>query len=212
LAIIERSVNIRHVVLADSQKGQAQFVREITKIALLFILTLASAFAGPISSLTPTEVELVATGGEVFVYFAGSTAGNDSVLNLISPTTVGPFFPNHSTPAGTELSLGTFNAGDVLRFRLDNLTSGFSYFTGPAAGNPDGVIHVAHAGWAADGLIPYDGVLVGFEDLYGGGDLDYDDNTFVFRNVSSSVITPEPASFVLACAGLAAVLIARRRR
>ena len=183
----------------------------MTRILLLMILTLASVFAGPISSITPTAVELVATGGDVIVYFAGQTAGYDSVLNLISPTTVGPFFPNHATAVGTSLNLGTFNVGDVLRFRMDVVSTGDSFYSGPASGNADSMIHVGHAGWAADATIPYNGVLVGFEDLYGGGDLDYDDNTFVFRNVTSTAVVPEPSSWLLAGAGVSALLLRRRR-
>jgi hypothetical protein len=181
------------------------------KYLSLLLLVTSGLFAARITPLIPTESELVATGGEVIVYFAGSTASLDSVLNLISPVNVGPFFPNQTTPVGTALSLGTFVAGDILRFRLD-VSSGQSYFSGPASGNPDGVIHVAHAEWAADATIPVNGTLVGFEDLFGGGDLDYDDNSFVFTNVRSPTSVPEPSSLMLAGAGVLALGLLRRRR
>lgn len=168
------------------------------------------AEASRITAITPTSAELITTGGEVVIYFAGQTAGFDSVLNLIAPAGFGgnPFFPNHATAVGTALSLGTYAPGTVLRFRLDVLTSGQSFFSGPGSGNPDGIIHVGHAIWAADATIPVNGIFVGFEDLFGGGDLDFDDNNFVFTNVTSSAAVPEPASMILLGSGL---LLVRRK-
>lgn len=174
--------------------------------------------AGPIIAVTPTAAELVATGGEVKIYFAGQTASHDSVLNLIDPVGFAgtPFFPNHATPVGTELSLGIHAAGTVLRFRLDNLTAGVSFETGPGTGNPDGLVHVAHAPWTANRTIPVDGIWVGFEDLLGGGDRDYNDNNFVFSNVRSTVASvasvPVPDVLQLMGIGLVGLAAARRRR
>ncbi len=182
------------------------------KLLTIAFLATAGLFGTAIGSLTPTSAELVASGGAVVVYFAGETAQFDSVLNLVSPTNVGPFFQNHTTPVGTALNLGTFATGQVLRFRLDVTTTGNSFFTGAASLNPDNVIHVAQAPWAADVTIPVNGILVGFEDALGGGDRDYDDNTFVFTNVTSTVVSPEPSSMVLAAAGLLALAWGGRRR
>jgi hypothetical protein len=187
-------------------------VKKITTFAGLLLMTTASLFAAQTTTLVGTEAELIASGGSVVVYFAGESAGFDSVLSLISPINVGPFFPNHSTPIGTALDLGTFDAGDVLRFRMDVLSTGQSFFTGPASGNPDNVIHVGHAIWAADATIPVNGVLVGFEDVLGGGDRDYNDNTFVFTNVRSETVVPEPSAIILTAAGLTGLVLIRRRK
>ena len=182
----------------------------ITTQVSLLLFSVTALIAGPITARTPTAAELVASGGEVVVYFAGETASLDSTLTLITPVTIGAFFPNHGTAVGTLLSLGTFAAGTVLRFRLD-VSSGNSFFSGPASGNPDNTLHVAHAQWASDATIPVDGILVGFEDLPGGGDLDYDDNMFVFSNVRPAGV-PEPSSFLLGAAGVGVLMLLRRRR
>lgn len=184
-------------------------------------LAAARAEASGIGPLTPTATELIAQGGQVVIYFAGESAAFDSVLNLIDPPGFAgnPFFQNHSTPIGASLNLGSYAFGTVLRFRLDVTSTGNSFFTGPAAGNPDGLIHVAHQTWVADppgpGAIPVGGILVGFEDILGGGDLDFNDNMFVFTNVLSREVppgvaeVPEPISMLLIGTGMLPMI--RRR-
>jgi len=77
-----------------------------------------------------------------------------------------------SADVGTQVNLGTFPAGTELVFRLDVLNSGYSYYTGAASRNPDSEIHVRIDSTEAGTH------LFGFEDLYGGGDRDYDDCVF----------------------------------
>jgi hypothetical protein len=151
---------------------------------IVIVSSLASGLcSAPVLNMTITSTELVATGGEVVAYFAGQTAGWDSVLYLTSPTVVGPFFQNHSTEPGEKLSLGNFAPGEVLHFRLD-VSTGDSFHSGPASGNPDGVVHVARAAWVPMDVMPVHGIVMGFEDLTGGGDEDYDDNVIVLTGVA----------------------------
>lgn len=70
---------------------------------------------------------------------------------------------------GTTFDLGAFGPGTELVFGIEVTTTGDHWKSGPAARNADGVVHVAPT---------YEGNcswLVGFEDLYGGGDLDFND-------------------------------------
>jgi DNA helicase HerA-like ATPase len=91
-------------------------------------------------------------------------------------------FPNHSTAVGTTLDLGFFAAGTPLDIVLDVVTTGDSLPPGPGAGNPDGLPHanvIYNFGEAGR-------TFVGFEDILGGGDLDYDDHEFSFTNITSA--------------------------
>jgi hypothetical protein len=183
------------------------------KILKLFVVSLGLAgtlVAGQIGALTPSPLPLVALGGPVVVYWAGSSAAFQSQFFLVQPTTVGPFFNNSSSTIGDSLTLGSFSTGTVLKFELDVLTTGNQFFTGPASGNPDGIVHAAYAGWAADTTIAVNGVLVGFEDVFnaGPGILDYDDNKFV---ITGAIPAPEPASWMLIACGLGAAAGFSRR-
>jgi hypothetical protein len=50
---------------------------------------------------------------------------------------------------------------------------------------------------------------VGFEDLFGGGDLDYDDLKLSFTNTRSETL-PEPATFLLLGTSLGTLALTRR--
>ena len=95
---------------------------------------------------------------------------------------------NHSTIVGTSFDFGLVQAGDVIRFYVDVLSTG-NVFSSDKTQNTDGVNHVysttAVAGQAFTNSEA--GTYVAFEDLLGGGDLNYHDNTFVFTNVSNGV-------------------------
>ena len=55
--------------------------------------------------------------------------------------------------------------------------------------------------------IPTPGVLVGFEDLFGGGDADFNDFQFVVTNARlvDAASVPEPATLLLFSTGIAAM-------
>lgn len=188
-------------------------LKRLLLVSAGLVCTAVPSMAEPVGLMDTSGQQLVATGGEVRIYFAGSSAGFDSVLYLDSPGAAqGPFFPNHSTAPGMMISLGTFAPGTVLTFRLDVLSTGQQFFTGPASGNPDNLVHAGYTLFAADGTIPENGLLVGFEDIFGGGDVDYNDHQFVFTNVAPAAATPEPATLILMGTGLAGIGAAVRRR
>jgi hypothetical protein len=188
--------------------------------AVAFVLAAFSLQAAVVGPLTPIPIDFTAGGGgnPVIIHFAGSDASFNSVLNLVEPPGFAgnPFFFNHGTAEGTAINLGTFAAGTVLRFRLDVLGLNQSFFSGPAFRNPDNMVHVAAGTWQADAVIPFDGIYIGFEDLMGGGDMDFDDNSFVIRaggavDPRQLQEIPEPSYVFLVAAGLGSAFIIRRR-
>ena len=100
-------------------------------------------------------------------------------------------------------SLG-FAVGDELVFGIFVINTNFDYFMGPASRNPDNVIH------AGVDMISANTFIVGFEDLFNGGDLDYNDMRFKFSGGVRSV--PEPGTLGLLGAGLLGLAFARRKK
>ena len=184
----------------------------------------------PASAAPIIGTQLIATGGDVFAQFMGHTAGFTNELylfdagNLATPLAVtgtvgslgaGLIFNNQTTPVGTQLNLGSFAAGTELVFAIRVLNTGNTFYMGAAARNADGIAHAATDNGALPqfppyGAIPAGFVGVGFEDIFGGGDLDYDDLGFAFSSVR--VQAPEPVSLALLGIGLAGFGVRRLRR
>jgi hypothetical protein len=186
-------------------------------MALFLVLAVSSASMAqfipyPNIGTPAAPTSFIATGtGPVEAYFYGQTAGFDSVIGLwVNGVNTGIYgLPNHASPYGASLNFGNVNSGDTLEFELYVYNLGYSWFS-TASDNSDGLNHTYSTAFAGDSFIPA-GTYVGFEDLPGGGDLDYDDHQFVFTNVSS--VVPEPASLALLGSGLlGAGLVAARRR
>lgn len=174
-------------------------------ITALGALALVVAFSRPAVGAPILGAQLFYTGGDVTVESLPVTSGFTSELGLYDSSFTRLLYIMNDEPVGTVV---TFNpgldfaipVGSELFFGIRIIAGdpvGQEYFMGPAARNSDAIIHAT-----VDDL--GGGVFaVGFEDIFAGGDLDYDDNAFSFEGGIESV--PEPATLSLLALGLLAL-------
>lgn len=143
----------------------------------------------------PTASSLfVASAGEVVVTFLSKSAAYSDDIFLEGSST--KIFNNQTATAGQQYSLGSFQAGTELVFRLFVNNTGYSFYNGKAENNPDNKLHAAYK------KSGHDSMIVGFEDIFKGGDKDYNDVVFSVSNVTIRPPVPEPDVYALMLVGL----------
>jgi hypothetical protein len=142
--------------------------------AALVAVATALVVAAPAEAQGVTGGKLFATGGtvDVVIQQGGITGYTSRLFLLHSDGTRDNIGLN--TDVGKHVTLGPFPAGRELVFGITLLNGGSTFFTGPASRNPDGIAH-AIVTETSPGTF-----LVGFEDMFDGGDRDYDDNIYQF--------------------------------
>lgn len=200
-------------------------------VIMLSGLLVVGVCARPSQAAPIVGEQVFAPGGDVLVTFLGYSASftNDlylfdasdlstplPVTSIVGPGYAAPglVFTNQTTAVGTTLNLGHVAAGTELVFGIYVRETGRTYFTGPGARNPDGVAHAVVDNGLPPQYLPYGPVppgmfAVGFEDIFGGGDLDYNDLAFAFGYAPAAV--PEPAALGLLTLGAVAAAVRRRR-
>jgi uncharacterized protein DUF4114 len=141
--------------------------------AALIAAAAALVLAAPAEAQGVIGGKLYATGGTVDIVVQPSTAVFTTQLFLLRPDGTRENVALN-TEVGKQVTVGPFAAGQELVFGITMLNDGPTFVMGPARRNPDGI---AHAAVTETGLRIF---LVGFEDVFDGGDRDYDDNVFQF--------------------------------
>lgn len=176
------------------------------------ILALALFFSSPAAAAPVLGGMLFYTGGNVTVEVLQPSADftSDLDLYLFTPTltlvTGTPDFgTNHEVGRITTFdpSLLGYSVGQELMFGIFVRNTGWTYVMGAASRNPDQLMHAA-VNDLGGGVF-----TVGFEDLFGGGDRDYDDHNFKFSGGLTTTV-PEPSTLLLL--GLSVVGLAKRSR
>ncbi len=226
------------VMVAGSDEASAQFQKEVLpEINKLLDVKLTERFTlGETAwKLDPAQLTL-SQAADVRVYFVGEGAGYQNTLGVnaegigIKEGDPELIFPNASSPnsylgsggvrrtqseplmAGDFVDLGTFEGGSLLDFFLiaDGANGGKNVYSTSGKLNPDFFDHVVAFGLEGS---PY--LIIGFEDLFGGGDMDYNDLVFAvdigYHNVAKLTGTPEPRGALLLGSLGAIVLLSRRR-
>ncbi|MCP5516919.1 MAG: DUF4114 domain-containing protein [Verrucomicrobiales bacterium] len=230
------------VAAAGSDAASASFQADaLPKITSFLNTKLSEAQTVDASAmlLDPAKLQLK-TASDVRVYFVGEGAGYHNTLGYTTDgsgsagsESAALIFPDASSPVssydpldtvrrtgnapllpGDFVDLGTLDGGTLLDFFLiaDGANGGKNVYSTQTSVNPDGINHVVAFSYALPDS-PY--LIIGFEDLYGGGDQDYNDLLFAVdigaANIKALTANSEPGlAFILGGFGLLAWW--RRRR
>jgi hypothetical protein len=185
--------------------------KRLLGFGMALVCAIASAILYPNASAEAYSIidqDVYYHGGALQIEILAKDAAYTSQIYL--ETEWGGFFIGESTDTGSLISLDNptaigLNAEDDFVITIHVMNTGYDFVMGPGTDNADGVPH-------AKVTYLYPGItLIGFEDLYGGGDLDYND---VMLRVTGDIgieRVPEPSSVVLILLGLATLRPLRRR-
>lgn len=140
----------------------------------------------------------VAKDGDVNVQFLGQSAEYTNIIGFLTYHTDNPTadlrtFNNHTSDLGSILNLGYHTAGTTIEI-LNWVPETNNLWSSDVYKNVDGINHI-YSSVFDDGH-----TFIGFEDLHGGGDLDFNDTSFMMSNIIPSV--PEPETYLMMVLGL----------
>lgn len=174
----------------------------VSTFAGVILLTFMTFTAQALTLPSPTNYQLIATGGDINLTFLSKQAAYSSDLFLVGSPNV--ILNNQTAVIGQQFNLGSFQAGIDIVFSLFVNDTGHQFFTGPASSNPDNVVHALFSEINGNAIQ----IQISFEDLLNGGDLDYNDLIFSVTNVA---VVPEPQSYLMMLLGLLLLVQLKRR-
>jgi len=186
--------------------------RNVRVAAVAFVLLLGVGFPVCAAASPVLGQQIYYEGGHVSVTVLPYDAAYTSNLYLFSAGS--SILIANSSQVAKVVDLGNLAAlynvkpGDELIFGIFVLNTGDTFLMGLGARNADGVAHAIVD--YAEGTTS-DFATLGFEDLFGGGDRDYNDANFQLEGgIGIAARIPEPASLVLLVFGLAALALVSR--
>ena len=189
------------------------FISKLILISSLFTASMsAQAASVPIAAKGTEAIKVVVSStADIIATFLGGTAlySDDLFLSSDGGSTYGGLiFNNKTSSIGSTVNLGSFAIGTELIFKMIANSGKASYFTGGAERNKDGIAHARVQGDWKPGQ-----TLVGFEDLAGGGDRDYDDVVISLSNTNEDITAvPVPAALWLMGSALFGLLGLSKRK
>lgn len=212
-----------------------RIARSISLPALLLAAAVAAGAARPAAAQGVLGAPLIKTGDIAAVFIGADAFYSNDVYYFVSVgdlATATFLFNNHTSPPGTTadpddsgLAVGEEAIFGICVNRMaespgpDCANADDVFYTGDPSRNADGLAHAivwtradyeTEFGALDPTLFPaeYD-YVVGFEDILGGGDLDYNDAIFAVRGVT---VVPEPMTMTLLATGLAGLGVAGRKK
>jgi len=163
------------------------------KISLILTFLLMCILVSNVSAISFDNCE----GGNLTLTYVNSDAGYDDEFGYVVTDSLLPLGIIHHVSIGSTYSMGVYTGGHVQIYIKDPYDNVYKSFQ-PAS---DGLVHTHYV------IKPDGSWTINFEDLLGGGDLDYDD---VILNVACTprpIPTPEfpiiavPAALIIGLIG-----------
>jgi len=182
-----------------------------SRFSLVWMLVL-----GLIAVLHGSPVQAYPVFGQDIYYHGGPlqfeilAADSAYISQIYLHTGTGNILLGNNRDAGVVINIGDpaaigLNLEDEFILAIHVTNTGNDFFMGGGYDNGDGIVH------AAVNYGPNQAAVIGFEDLLGGGDLDYNDAMIRVLGDLGVAHIPEPSSMLLFGAGLVSVMYYRRR-
>lgn len=182
--------------------------QNLSKYIMFVVLLISATFA----VASPTFK--VASTGHVEGYFLGASAGYENLFTInfedtSSTPIVRPAWISNQSPIATHYDFGTHLAGMQAIF-VDKVIDGSTqdkWYYSLSELNPDHKVHFMYHQIYMQDMTP--ALIVRWEDMYGGGDNDFNDHLLLVTNIMPAV--PEPSTLAMLLLGLGLIPLIKRK-